>query len=211
MNKLYEATEALMIKKDVKNIELANYLGVSSQVFGNWVMRKTIPEKNAKKISEFFKIDLNQLYEPNQKPVNRVKIIGTASCGSTDYNHYQASGTALYNGNFYTDRLYCVVASGDSMSPEIEDGDEVICDPDARVQNGDMVHYTIGNESAIKIYVRDEDAYIVQFVPYNPSDTFKTRTVRLDDDTEIKIVKVVSVNKLKFNNRHARLKLIGRA
>jgi SOS-response transcriptional repressor LexA len=99
------------------------------------------------------------------------------------------------------------------MSPEIEDGDEVICDPDVDVQNGDMVHYTIGNEEAIKIYVRDEDAFILQFVPYNQSGTFKTRTIRLDDEeaNEVKISKVVSVNKLKFNNRAARLKMIGRA
>jgi len=173
----------------------------------------SMPSKLFKKTAEFFGID--PLYfldaKSDKMPVKKIKIVGTASCGGIDVSCEHCGGSANYNGEFYTDKLYCVVANGDSMSPEIEDGDEIICDPDAKVQNGDMVHYTIGNESAIKIFVKDEDAYIVQFVPYNQSDTFKTRTFRLDDDVEVKIAKVVAVNKLKFNNRHARLKLIGRA
>ena len=65
---------------------------------------------------------------------------------------------------------------------------------------------------AIKIYFKDEDAYFIQFIPYNQSNTFKTRTIRLDDDiaNEVKISKVVSVNRIKFTNRKARLKMIGR-
>ena len=53
----------------------------------------------------------------------------------------------------------------------------------------------------------------MQFVPYNSSETFKTKTIRLDDEetlAKLTYHKVVSVNKLKFNNRAARLKLIGR-
>lgn len=99
------------------------------------------------------------------------------------------------------------------MSPEIDDGDEVIIDPEAKCQTGDMVHYKIDNESAIKVLVVDGEAHLIQFVPYNSNDNFKTRTIRLDDEeTMIKLSyhKVVSVNKLKFNNRAARLKLIGR-
>ena len=211
MNKLYEVTSMLMEKNEVKNIELANFLGVSSQAFGNWVGRKTIPDKYAKKISEFFNTDLNYIYNPKTKPVKKVKIIGTASCGNPNTNHYQLNESVNYNGEFYKDNLYCVIANGDSMAPEIEDGDEVICDPDANIKNGDLVHYTVGDESAIKIYIRDDEAYIIQFVPYNQSKTFKTKTIRLDDDIDIKIAKVVAVNKLKFNNRLARLKLIGRA
>ena len=64
-----------------------------------------------------------------------------------------------------------------------------------------------------KVLVIDNDAYIVQFVPYNSSDSFKTRTIKLDDEesmSKLTYHKVVSVNKLKFNNRAARLKLIGR-
>lgn len=146
--------------------------------------------------------------------IKKIPIIGTASCGRADRNHFQdTSAFTLYNGENYKHNLYCVIANGDSMAPEIEDGDEVICDPTAEVQNGDIVHYKLLGESAIKVYYRDEDAFIVQFIPYNPNQNFKTKTIRLDEElaNELEISKVVAVNKLKFNNRLSRLKLIGKA
>ena len=199
--------------KGLTQDDVAKHLGVSRPNITQYEKNLYDPSMDTlQQLSKLLGCSISDLVDTSIiKPVRKIKIIGTASCGGADINHYQANGSANYNGEFYTDKLYCVVANGDSMSPEIEDGDEIICDPDAKVQNGDMVHYTIGNESAIKIFVKDEDAYIVQFVPYNQSDTFKTRTFRLDDDVEVKIAKVVAVNKLKFNNRHARLKLIGRA
>jgi len=149
----------------------------------------------------------------DKKPVSTIKVVGTASCGSLEENHLQEDRVCLYNGDNFKDTLYCVVANGDSMSPEIEDGDEIICDPDMEVKSGDIVHYRIGNESAVKVYLYDDDAYMVQFIPYNSTDIFKTKTIRIDDDemNELKVSKVVAINKLKFNNRRSRLKMIGRS
>ncbi len=150
----------------------------------------------------------------NEKPVNFVPVIGTASCGASENNSLQDfSKKAYYNGEFFKQSLYCVIANGDSMAPEIDDGDEVIIDPDIKAITGDMVHYKIDEESAIKVLVIDEDAHIIQFIPYNSNNYFKTRTVRIDDEEtmdRLSMHKVVSVNKLKFNNRLARLKMIGR-
>jgi len=151
----------------------------------------------------------------NGTKVKQIPIIGTASCGDSEMNYDQDSNKkANYNGEYWNKDLYCVIASGDSMSPEIDDGDEVIIDPNVEPVNGDMVHYKINDESAIKVLVIDTDAYIMQFVPYNQGDFFRTKTIRLDDDealNELSYHKVVSVNKLKYNNRNARLRLIGRA
>lgn len=146
--------------------------------------------------------------------VAKIPVIGETSCGAAISSSFQDSGrTCYYRGDFFHPDLYCVLASGDSMAPEIEDGDEIVCDPRVKPAHGDLVHYMIHGESAVKVYVVDNEAHMIQFVPYNPSDTFKTRTIRLDDEnaSELKIVKVVAVNKLKFNNKSARLKLIGRS
>ncbi len=149
-----------------------------------------------------------------EKTVKLVPVVGTASCGGAEINHLQDENKkAYYNGDFWKQSLYCVIANGDSMSPEIDDGDEVIIDPDVPCQHGDMVYYKIDDESAIKVLAIDKEAHIMQFVPYNSSENFKTKTIRLDDEETIERLtyhKVVSVNKLKFNNRAARLKLIGR-
>lgn len=202
--------ERSLIAKD-----LAEYMNVSRGLITHWTndIRNPNP-KQVKKILEFLKVDADALFDNVKKQVKNIPIIGTASCGGIDTNHLQDTNRfAPYNGDFYKTSLYCLIANGDSMAPEIEDGDEVICDPDVDPQNGDIVHYTIGSESAIKVYYKDEEAYIAQFIPYNPNEEFKTKTIRLDDSTasEIKISKVVAVNKLKFNNRLSRLKLIGKA
>lgn len=199
--------------------KLAKFLNVSPVYVTRWVTddKYNIPRDMIPKLENFFNKDAGFFLGNNddKKPVARIPVVGTTSCGSPDINmSYDNSRTCYYNGEYYKESLYCVIANGDSMSPEIEDGDEIVCDPDVKPQHGDIVHYTIGDESAVKVYVEDKEAYIVQFIPYNGNEHFKTKTVRLDDEDtmrELKISKVVAVNKLKFNNRNSRLRLIGRA
>lgn len=165
--------------------------------------------------SEILGVSVDELSRGEKvSSVNFVPVIGNASCGAVEISSLQdMSRRASYNGNLWKESLYCVIANGDSMSPEIDDGDEVIIDPEVKPITGDIVYYKLDNEAAIKVLVEDTDAYILQFIPYNQTDNFKIRTVRIDDEETMDrliIHKVVSVNKLKFNNRAARLKMIGR-
>lgn len=43
--------------------------------------------------------------------------------------------------------LYAIIADGDSMSPDIKNGDEVIDSPNSDILSGDIVHYQIGVEA----------------------------------------------------------------
>lgn len=204
--------------RKVSQSELAKAVGLSRSAISQYeidMYEPNIDTINA--IATYLNIDVSSLLNENiqdKKPVKLVPIKANASCGSSEIATIQDfSRKAYYNGEFWTPSLYCVIANGSSMSPEIDDGDEVIIDPDVKPINGDMVLYKIDNEFAIKVLVIDEDAHIMQFIPYNPSEEFKTRTVRLDDEdtmNRLMIHKVVSVNKLMFNNRAARLKMIGR-
>lgn len=212
-----------MQEKKMTNVALSQILEneysykISKESIGKYRKGDRTPEpKFIEFISKILDISTDFLLNTNFsiKPVKKVPIKGTASCGAVDGNHLQDTGEySYYNGDFYKPTLYCVIANGDSMAPEIEDGDEIICDPDVEPQNGDIVHYTLRAESAIKVYFKDDEAYMVQFIPYNTSESFKTKTIRLDDDlaSELKVSKVVAINKLKFNNRLSRLKLIGKA
>lgn len=149
-----------------------------------------------------------------ERPIKQVPITGSASCGALNQSVYEDSNRfANFNGDHWKESLYCVIAAGDSMSPEIDNGDEVIIDPTIKAISGDLVLYKIGDEIAIKLLYEDKEAYILQFIPYNQSEDFKTRTFRLDDEevmSELLIHKVVGVNKVKTNNRAARLKMVGR-
>ena len=195
--------------------KLAKHLGISNVYVNRWMNDPAykIQTEYMVEIEDFFGKQRGSLLDDAIKSVSKVPIRGETSCGSATSNSNQERGkTCNYNGEFFHTDLYCVIACGESMSPEIEDGDEIICDPRVTAVHGDLVHYTIHGESAVKLYTIDEDAHLLQFVPYNLSPDFKVRTIRLDDEevSDLTVVKVVSVNKLKFNNRAARLKLIGR-
>lgn len=204
-------------KKKMSQQEVADLMGTTRVAIANYELDKNNPTyENIVRLSKILGISINDLNNNlyNERPVNYVPIVGTASCGGLEMNFLQEEGQkALYSGDFWKQSLYCLIANGDSMAPEIEDGDEVIIDPEVACQSGDIVHYKIGNENAIKVLYKDREANLLQFIPYNQSDFFKTRTIRLDDEDAIRQLtyyKVVSVNKLKFNNRLARLRLIGR-
>jgi phage repressor protein C with HTH and peptisase S24 domain len=196
--------------------KLAKYLDVNPVYVNRWVNDKkySIPREQIPKLEEYFSKPSGYFLatDLDTKPVFKVPVIGTASCGGSDMNHMQDDSLyCYYNGDYWHQDLYCVIANGDSMAIDIEDGDEVICDPNAKPMSGDIVHYRINGESAIKILVEDLEANIIRLKPYNPSEDFKTRTIRLDDDEvdDLKMSKVVAVNKLSFNNRAARLRLVG--
>jgi SOS-response transcriptional repressor LexA len=210
MNRLFEATVEMMKQEATKNIDLAAFLGVSAQVFGNWISRDSIPEKYAAKIAEYYKIDLAYFYDKEAKIIKKIPIIAYVNCGG-GYESKKIEGFAPYKGGGKIEKLYSLIAKGDNMSPEIEDGDEIVCESGAKIENGDIVHYKIDDEDAVKIYIKDEDADIIQFVPYIQSKDFKTKTVRLDSKSpNLTIAKVTAVNKIKMRSAEARLKLIGR-
>lgn len=211
----------LMLQQGIKQKELVEYLGENQGTIGKWLSEKeknrrdlpnTILIKIAKKLGVTPQYLLG-MEEFSLIDVKQIPIIGTTSCGDMDTNQLQEENkTAYYRGDFWSEKLYALVACGDSMSPEIESGDEIICDPEIAPQNGDIVHYKIGSESAVKVYYEDSEANIIQFVPYNSTDDFKTRTVRIDNEEYnfLEIAKVVAINKMTFNNRRARLRMIGR-
>ena len=188
--------------------------------------RKTNPSqptlKNILVLSDILNVGANELIKnskknkiyDNLKPVKKVPIVGNTSCGVPEYSSMQEyNDYVIYDGDTWTNKLYCVIACGDSMSPEIDNDDKVICDTEAEIQSGDIVHYTIGNESAIKIYVKDEENELIHFVPRNPSENFVTKTIRMEsiENDIFRMARVVEVYKKLYNNRKARLRLIGRA
>lgn len=166
-------------------------------------------------LSEHFNVTLDYLQGVSKElPIKSVPIIGTASCGACDISVLQdLSMTALIAQKDWHKELYAVIANGDSMATEIYDGDIVVIDPLKDLQDGDMVYYKLDDECAIKVYLKDLDNNMYQFIPFNSSDCFKTRTIRFDDEDireRLIIHKVVKVISDKKNNRAARLKMIGR-
>ena len=141
-----------------------------------------------------------------------IKIIGEASCGAPISNNYQCDDFALLPEDCCTKDLYAVIASGESMMPKIDDGDQVICDPKAELMTGDLVHYMLFEESAIKVFVKNDKEKYYRFSPINQTANFRSTTIFFDEKEameNLKMAKVVNIIKNTQNNRKENLKLAG--
>lgn len=207
-------------QQDLANYLTKNGISTSIDVVKSWFRKdinaRSVPELNKiVLISKMFNISSDELISNTKNIYQNIKfvpIVGSASCGIPLPNSYQdIENKAFCKSEIWHSDLYAIIASGDSMIPEIDDGDEVICDPKADILSGDIVHYQINDESAIKVYFKDENIGVIEFVPFNQNGDFKTLKFRLDDDSVyIKMSKVIAINKSKMNNRQARLKAINR-
>jgi len=173
------------------------------------------PDFALERIATHFGVTIDFLKgREEEKEVKAVPIVANTSCGACDVSTLQDFNKKSYvSRRNWKKSLYSLIACGDSMSSEINDGDELIVDPEIKPANGDIVHYKIDDESAVKVLVIDNEAHIMQFVPINSTDNFKTKTIRLDDEdtlNRLEVHKVISIIKTKVNNRAARLKMIGR-
>ncbi|MDL0090046.1 S24 family peptidase [Campylobacter gastrosuis] len=142
--------------------------------------------------------------------VKKVPIVGFASCGSPIISDYNADEGIYLSAQTYTPNLYAIRACGDSMMPEISDGDIVVCNPNADILDGDLVHYTLFGESAIKVFIRSK-TNILKLVPLNQSPHFTTLNITQDDTDMLdnfKMAKVVQIIKININNRQERLKIL---
>jgi phage repressor protein C with HTH and peptisase S24 domain len=207
----------LLKEKGLKQKDLALALNENPVNITRWLTEmRRIPENAYPLISEYLNISIDKLMniDTKEQHVKTVPIIGTASCGACDVNTLQDfTMKTIVPENEWNKDLYAVVANGDSMATEIYDGDIAIIDPNIKVLSGDMAYYKIDDESAIKIFVNDEENNMFQFIPFSSNDCFKTKSIRLDDDTlfdRLTMHKVVQVVSIKKNNRAARLKMIGR-
>lgn len=210
-------------KRDItyaKFIEMLakNGLEVSEPTVKSWFNKvKATPDiDKIVKIASVLELDINDLVEQDifdtRLGVVAIPVVGEASCGVPTINCYQDDEVIYINESEFKKELYAVIASGDSMTPKIDDGDRVVCDPTAEIINGDLVHYTLyDSDSAIKVYVRDDERGFMQFKPINSTADFKTITVLLDDKEmmdNLKMAKVIRTIRDVSNDRKENLKLV---
>ena len=169
--------------------------------FRNDEKRRSAPElPRIKLIAEYLKKSFDEImigYSTSalkQTPLRRVPIVGSASCGVPELNAYQDVDTYTY---------------GSSMEPDIEEGDELLCDPKATVMGGDIVHYSIDGEGAVKVYAVVPAQNKFYFIPINDKFPIKEFDDTLEIREKLRIVKVIKFNRSLENGRKARLRGLG--
>ena len=151
--------------------------------------QRGIPEELYPIISNFLKIGMDDIIGNRILVSKYIPLIGKSSCGKPkdyDLNGYEPVPVP---SDMYKDGMYAVEAEGDSMSPKINDGDIVYCQPNRVIDSGNIVHYWLNGESGIKKYKMNEQGTIISLIPIN-SD-YDVITIHCDDVHELLMARVV--------------------
>ena len=172
MSKLKEKLNSLLEQEGRgAKTRLAKFLGVPRNYPSRWIGSDDygVPRDQLPRIAEFFGVTVDYLLaEDGKEPLDRkIPVIGPASCGVPGEYYGDSMDYVYVPSGIYKKRLYAVTAEGDSMSPKINHGDIVICDPEQMPNNGDIVHYTVDGESGIKKIKFSEDGETIILLPIN--------------------------------------------
>ncbi|GAB0242834.1 LexA family protein [Staphylococcus pseudintermedius] len=190
-------------KHDMEQIDLAKKLGrKSASSISEWEKGKYTPKmKTLSELARLFNVSINDLMEKdlsNTKPqidtlpVTAIPVVAKISAGLPIYTEeniieYTYIPTQMTKGG---KELFGLKVSGDSMDKEFRDGDVVIVEKDAVVENGQIGVVTVNGYNATVKRVRYNDDKIVLFPESNNNDHLPQVYT---NDNEIKIVgKVVS-------------------
>ena len=193
MEQLIENIKNLLQQKNKTKADLARFLEVTPQRLNNWFLRGNIPTDYVIQIAKFLNTSVEFLNNNNDKiPLTHyLPIIGEASCGVPTHQFFEDVEMYPVSEDMYRNSRYIVRAVGDSMLPKIKNGDLVLCDKEAQIDNNSIIHYTINNEeSGIKKAVY-KDGKLFMLMPLNPDYP----PIMLGENDEVvtaKCIKVIS-------------------
>jgi len=176
--KFAERLKQLRLQHGLTQKELAKVMGVSSSAVGMWEIGRNEPDyKTLKRLADFFKVSIDYLLGKTDDPTPPQKRL-------EDYPWYvELRPIPVYNGasagdigTFPDNReivtwimiprkkpgKFGIIVHGDSMEPEIHDGDIVIVDPDLSIENGSKVVVIIDGEAFVKKIYFEDNAVILQ-------------------------------------------------
>jgi len=153
--------------------------------------KANIPNELLKKVANHFNVSLLYLLGEEIPLTHYLPIIGSASCG-VPTNHFYGEDLEMFpvSSELYREGRYLVRAEGDSMLPKIKNGDLVLCDKNAQVDNGNIIHYTInGENSGIKRVIFDENGKLTMLMPLNTDYP----PIVIKDSDEVRYAKCLKV------------------
>lgn len=179
MNKFIDRLKYLMERDEIKSqYALAKQVGIDARVINNWFTgeAKKPSDENIKKLAAFFNVHPAWLehgekeYAPLPgKPTVNIPVLAKCPAGfpeivSEDIVEYISLPDIPKNS-------YAIKVKGDSMSPNIKDGDYAIFIPATEARGGDVIiACNEFNEPLIKRYrIKDGKPYLYSDNPeYSP-------------------------------------------
>lgn len=193
-----------MNEYNINNRELSNVVGVSESTVGKWLLKKTIPRMGIiEKLANYFNIEKSDLLEekeensPQQSVGIRIPVLGRVAAGipleaiQNIDDWEEISPQMAKGGDFFALRI-----NGESMHPEIKNGDTVIVKKQSDIDSGDIAIVLInGNDATCKQIQKQETG--ITLIGYNVgvySPTFYTNK-EIEDLPIVILGKVVEVRR----------------
>lgn len=191
----------------MEQIDLAKKLGrKSSSSISEWEKGKYTPKMaTLKQIAEIFNVNIDDLMKKDLKnptdeviqplPVREIPIVSQISAGLPIYAEENIlEHTYIATKKLNTNKeIFGLRVNGDSMDKEFRDGDVVIVEKDAVVENGQIAVVQVNGYDATVKRVRYEKDRII-LIPESNNPAHYPQVYSQDDEVKI-IGKVVSSQK----------------
>lgn len=192
-----------MKENNVDRRKLSKDLNIKYTTLSDWINAKTYPRiDKIEMLANYFNVNKSDLVEDKSTinsietlPVKEIPIVSQISAGLPIYaeeNILERTyiATKQLNSN---KEIFGLRVSGDSMDKEFRDGDVVIVEKDAIVENGQIAVIQVNGYNATVKRVRYEKDRII-LIPESNNPAHYPQVYSQDDEVKI-IGKVVSSQK----------------
>ena len=193
-----------MKKSNMTRKDLSKKLGVGYTTVTDWVNGVSYPRiDKIEMMSNLWNIQKSDLVEDSTRivhdvtPTINIPVVNSVSAGMPTYNETDVIDyISVMNTSIKNDKEYFgLIVSGDSMDLEFKDGDIVVVEKDAQVENGDIAVVAVnGYDATVKRIKRDYDKNIIMLMPESTNREHETQVYSMNDDVHI-IGKVVGMNR----------------
>lgn len=192
-----EKLRALRKDKNMTQVDLAKALNLDKSSIAKYESAGIIPSVDTlQKIAGLFNVSIDYLLNAPLGNINNivnVEIIGTVVAGANGVATYEFLGVSQAININNKDEYKYLKVRGDSMSPQILEGDLALVRLQSDVDNGDLAVVIIdGEEGVIKKVQKAENS--ISLISFNPM--YDTRVFIGKDMAKINIFgKVVKVER----------------
>ena len=193
----------LMKENNIDRKKISNDLNVKYTTLSDWINAKTYPRiDKIELLADYFNVTKADLVEDKERqvletlPVKKIPVVSQISAGLPIYSEENLIDyTYIATKNLSVDKeLFGLKVSGDSMDKEFRDGDVVIVEKDAVVENGQIAVVQINGYNATVKRVRYEKDRII-LIPESNNTAHYPQVYSQDDEVKI-IGRVVASQKL---------------